>query len=311
MNPLITVIIPTHNRSMELERALRSVVAQTEQSFEILVADDASTEDLNLVISKFSDDRITLLRNNEKTNANVMRNRGIAAAKGKYIAFLDSDDEWTKDHLQLKREWIEKNACDGVYGSSIVDNGETQNPIISRAMADGQHPAEFLLSGGSAPIPSWMVKTEAAKAIRFDENLKRHQDYEFFVRFALAYKWSASPHLSLIIHWKKGAVRNRHAASEIQFVSRYYRELSPLTWKRYHLTHYSEYHEIGADSGILAYYKKESQRHATHLTFMDYCTLHSSRKGIAGFFLNWMGFAFMILKSKFSKPGAPVLPSPY
>ncbi|MFM9984871.1 MAG: glycosyltransferase family 2 protein [Flavobacteriales bacterium] len=308
MNPLVSVIIPTHNRSQELERAMRSVLLQTEQSFEILVADDASTEDLGAVIARLNDTRIRHIRNDEKTNANVMRNHGIREAKGQYIAFLDSDDEWTADHLQLKHAWLEKHTCDGVYGSSIVDDGETQNPIISRSIPKGQHPAEFLLSGGSAPIPSWMVKTEVAKKILFDESLKRHQDYEFFVRFALAYKWSASPYFTLIIHWKKGAVRNRHAASEIQFVSRYYKELSPLTWKRYHLTHYSEYQEIGADSGILAYYKRESMRHTTYITFMDYCTMHSSRKGIVGFFLNWIGFSFLIFKSKFSKALPPTLP---
>ncbi len=310
MNPLISVIIPTHNRSVELERALRSVLHQTEQSFEILVADDASTEDLALVIGKLNDLRIRHIRNNEKTNANVLRNLGIAEAKGQYIAFLDSDDEWLPDHLKLKLQWLETHPCEGVYGSSIVDNGETQHPIISKSIAGGQHPAEFLLSGGSAQTSSWLIKTEAAKSVLFDETLLRHQDYEFFVRFAQQFKWSASTHLTQIIHWKQGVARNRNASSEIRFVSRYYREISPLTWKRYHLTHYSEYLEIGADSGILAYYKRESMRHSAHLTFMDYCTLNSSRKGLVGFFLNWIGFSFLIFKSKFAKPGAPLLPSP-
>ena len=309
MNPLISVIIPTHNRSAELQRAIRSVLHQTEQSFEILVADDASTEDLGVVINDFHDSRIRHIRNDEKTNANVMRNRGIREARGEVIAFLDSDDEWKPDHLQLKYAWLCDHQADGVYGSAVVDDGESIHPIISKNMVRGQHPAEFLLSGGSAPIPSWMVKTESAQSIMFDETLKRHQDYEFFVRFALKYKWSASPHLTLIIHWKRGVVRNRHAASEIQFVSRYYRDISPLTWKRYHLSHFSEYHELGAEQSILAYYKTETQRHPAHLTFMDYCTLRPSRSGIIGFFLNWIGFSWMLFKSKFTKPGAPVVPN--
>lgn len=308
MNPQISVIIPTHNRSAELQRAIQSVLQQTEQSFEVLVCDDASTEDLGAVIRQFNDPRIRHIRNDEKTNANVMRNRGIRAAEGTYIAFLDSDDEWTLQHLELKLKWLKDHTCDGVYGSSIVNDGETMNPIISRDRSSKQHPAEFLLAGGSAPIPSWMVKTTAAREILFDETLKRHQDYEFFVRFALKFTWSASPHLTLIIHWKRGAIRNRNAASEIQFVSRYYREISPLTWKRYHLSHYSEYLEIGADSRIVAYYKREALRYPAHLTFMDYCTVHPTRKGMIGFFLNWIGFSFLILKSKFSKPVAPVVP---
>lgn len=87
-----SVVIPSHNRSAWLVAALESVFAQTEPAFEIIVADDGSTDDTPDVLRKYEGRVKVLTQRNAGPSA--ARNLGIAAATGDYIAFLDSDDLW-------------------------------------------------------------------------------------------------------------------------------------------------------------------------------------------------------------------------
>jgi glycosyltransferase involved in cell wall biosynthesis len=136
--PLVSVVIPTYNRSKELARAIKSVLNQTYQNFEILVVDDGSEENLRVVCDSFNDQRIRFLRNDTHTNANVARNRGIKEAQGEYIAMLDSDDEYLPHHLSRRVEKIKEWDCDGIFGSAYIDNGEEQTLKLSRPVNKGE-----------------------------------------------------------------------------------------------------------------------------------------------------------------------------
>jgi len=98
--PLISVIIPTYNHSNYLSRALQSVCDQTYFNWEAIVIDNNSTDDTNTVIGSFTDKRIRSLKINNNGIIAASRNMGIRAAKGEWIAFLDSDDWWSLDKLE-------------------------------------------------------------------------------------------------------------------------------------------------------------------------------------------------------------------
>ena len=89
----VSVIIPTYNRAHLVGRAIRSVLNQTYQDFEIIVVDDCSTDNTEEIVKGFNDHRIRYMRHDRNRGGSAARNTGIKASQGKYIAFLDSDDE--------------------------------------------------------------------------------------------------------------------------------------------------------------------------------------------------------------------------
>ena len=109
--PLVSIIIPTYNRAKLLPRTINSVLKQNYKNWELIVIDDRSTDNTKELIEGYSkkDSRIKYVLNYHKKGPGGARNCGIENAKGKYIAFLDSDDEWFKHHLKDCVDVLEDN----------------------------------------------------------------------------------------------------------------------------------------------------------------------------------------------------------
>ena len=101
VTPLVSVVIPSYNHARYLGRALQSILDQTYTNWEAIVIDNHSTDKTDEVMTSFTDPRITYLKIHNKGIIAASRNVGIRAAKGEWIAFLDSDDWWTADKLQF------------------------------------------------------------------------------------------------------------------------------------------------------------------------------------------------------------------
>ena len=99
--PLVSVVIPTYNRASLLLRAIRSVLAQTYSTYEVIVVDDCSDDDMRSVLSEFTrtDSRIRVIRHERNRGLSWARNTGIEAATGQYVSFLDDDDEYLPSTL--------------------------------------------------------------------------------------------------------------------------------------------------------------------------------------------------------------------
>ena len=159
-----SVVIPTFNRSTWLVEAIESVFAQTEPPFEIIVADDGSTDDTLSVLEKFAG-RVKVLTQRNAGPA-AARNLGIGAATGDYITFLDSDDLWFPWTLALYREVIGRHGSPAlIEGAHVEFDTASGAPKLERGEVREEAAADYLASPRGGLWPSGVaVKTDVLKA---------------------------------------------------------------------------------------------------------------------------------------------------
>ncbi len=187
MSPLFSVVIPVYNRAQALGDAIRSVLAQQCQDFEIVVVDDGSKDDPGRVVRAFADPRIRFAAQ-ENRGGGAARNAGIDLAQGRFVAFLDSDDVWLPRHLSTMRALLEGTKDIVGYARMVVDRGEGRNFLKPpRAVARDEHMATYLLCDrGFVPTITLVVARETARRVRYHENLRAAEDTDFAIRLYLA-----------------------------------------------------------------------------------------------------------------------------
>ena len=162
----ISVIIPTHNRADILPRAIKSIQNQTRSVDEIIVVSDGSTDNTDEVVKEFAakDDRIQLIEYHPGHNGNYARNKGLEAATGQFIAFLDDDDEWLPRKTELQTS---DRATEIVRLSCHPD----QNPVRPVPRMNGVTPQQLQKASffTDIPNPSGISRTGSAKLIFYRE----------------------------------------------------------------------------------------------------------------------------------------------
>ena len=115
MGKLVSIVVPVYNCEKYIAETVKSILTQTYQDFEVIFVDDESTDSSRQILEKFGDSRIIVTGVDEESGAYAARNKGVAMAKGDYIAFLDSDDIWHKDKLAKTVAHLEKNKAAFVF----------------------------------------------------------------------------------------------------------------------------------------------------------------------------------------------------
>ncbi len=193
--PKISVIISTYNRADLLSRAIGSVLNQTFRDFELIVVDDGSTDNTGKVVNEFQTKykNIQYIRREHSGGAAKPKNTGIKNAKGKYIAILDSDDEWLPEKLERqvnlsessKKPNLEFIGCNSII---VEENGETLD--IHRIPFYKDHFRNILISDYMGSGSGMMYKRSVFDKIGlFDENLKSGQDWEMRIRILQIYNF--------------------------------------------------------------------------------------------------------------------------
>jgi teichuronic acid biosynthesis glycosyltransferase TuaG len=140
MKNKVSVIIPTYNSSSTVTRSIESVLNQTHQNFEIIITDDNSNDNTVLIIKKYlkNHDNIKLFCLNVNQGAGYARNFSIKKASGDYIAFLDSDDYWYPNKLEIQIQFMKKRKIHFTYSSyDIIDEeGRMKNKINAKIKID-------------------------------------------------------------------------------------------------------------------------------------------------------------------------------
>lgn len=270
----VSVVIPYYNNEDTIEDTLRSVISQTYRNLEINVVDDGSGHDISVLIDKIGDNRIRYYRL-EHGNANVARNFGIRKSTGDFIAFLDADDQWKEDHLLYSVNKIKKENSDGIYGSVILKKDGISEGSVSfvRELKEGEKMIDYLLQTGfGAQTSTLLVRAAAAMEVLWDEELQRHQDYDFVVRFSKKYTFSALKKPT-VIYCQKQKKEMIDFQSCIRFIKKYREEIAPDLYINYHLGMLRYARQMQADEKIIRYYKRETTRYKELLSLQRYIFL--------------------------------------
>lgn len=212
--PSVSVIIPVHNRADMIKRAVSSVMGQTFGDWELIVVDDGSDEDIASALKAFDDPRISLIRLTKNSGAPVARNTGVDTARGDVVAFLDSDDEWLTEKLETQLAAMTSSV--GAVLSGFVE--EANGSLTLMVPPEGPISTERLLGGPTPWITTsqLMMRTTAARELRFDEDLLAYQDWDLLLRLGKAHTIVGIPDVLMIKHGHRGrrvyAGHRRHRA---------------------------------------------------------------------------------------------------
>ena len=268
--PLISIIIPAYNPDESFCKTILSVLNQTYENFELIIIDDGSEIDTTSIINKFDDQRI-IYHKLEHKNANVARNYGIAISNGKYIAMLDSDDLWLKNHLEDCLNTLRENGADGLYGSLILrDTKDIERPFYVRGLNKDEKMINYLLqSGYGAQTSTFFLSAESAKDILWDPLLNRHQDYDFIVRYNKRYQLihKEKPTAIYVCSIKEKIIDFK---SCIQFIKSNTDDIEPQLYNNYNLNMLLLAKNKNATSDIINHYIKEATRHKEYLSYDKY-----------------------------------------
>jgi glycosyltransferase involved in cell wall biosynthesis len=203
---LVSVIIPTYNSAQYVAEAVGSALAQTYQPVEIIVVDDGSTDDTAALLGSFGDRIRYIFQKNQ--GVSIARNRGIAAAHGQLIAFLDADDMWLPKKLEIQVNQLDRDPSVGLlHADAFYLDGETnQRSRHSRppTFREGNCYIPLFL-GNRILISSVLVRRECLDKVGpFDEKISKAsvEDYDLWLRVARYFElgYSTEPLITYRLH---------------------------------------------------------------------------------------------------------------
>lgn len=174
----ISVVIPAYNREETIVECLDSVVNQTYKPYEVIVVDDASSDNTVKAVENYPSDIVRVIRCSQNAGAQVARNIGIKESKGDWIAFQDSDDTWLPDKLERQKEAIEKSGFNVCAGAGIwKENG--QEKVMMSGGKSGDAFGEALITKTYIMFQTLLVKKEILEQIGYlDEKVEAYQELD-------------------------------------------------------------------------------------------------------------------------------------
>ena len=176
-----SIVIPTFNRADLLKRAVESVLAHTLQDWELIVVDDASTDQTPAVLAAICDPRLRVLRNDPNRERSASRNRGIEATTADYVCFLDSDDLYLPNHLETLAQAIEAAPVkEAMFFTQFLRKCPDHDELVSYPPVSANR-VEYVIRNQIATPTTCFHRSLLAKN-RFDTTLKINEDVELFAR---------------------------------------------------------------------------------------------------------------------------------
>lgn len=200
--PHVSVVLPVYNRAELLRVSAGSVLAQSFADLELIIVDDGSSDDVEKVVRSFADRRVRYVRRETNGGVSAARNTGISLARGRYVAFQDSDDEWLLGKLQTQLEVLGADECLLVGG---VIRSSRKRALLQSLVSPGS-PARYLsfdeaVWNRNSYTQSWLLPRYMLEQVGgFDERFRVWEDYELLIRLAAHFPVKAFPAPLVLSH---------------------------------------------------------------------------------------------------------------
>jgi len=216
--PRVTVVIPTYNRAGLLMEAIQSALAQSYRDLEVLVCDDGSSEDTGARVEAL-DPRVRYLKLPHAGRPGAPRNRGIEAARGELIAFLDDDDLWEPDKLARQIELIDEQGLNLVYTDRqlLPGGGVPAELVISPPLAGPDRLLDLVVAGHFPHVCTLLASSDLLREVGgFDETLATGEDLDLCLRLSLAARAGKVQAALVVIRRRPESLSNRSEAEAFQ-----------------------------------------------------------------------------------------------
>jgi len=186
-NPLVSVIIPTYNRGELISRTIESALAQSWQNIEVIVVDDASTDNTRTVVEHFIDPKIKYFCLEKNSGPSTARNTGVNRSQGQFVTFLDSDDGWNTQKIEQQLAAIRQQADPGnvvCYTKAIIVQDNNTSLLPTRGKHEDEPVGDYILCGSDGLIhtSSLMLALDLALANPFPVDQNIFEDWDLFLR---------------------------------------------------------------------------------------------------------------------------------
>lgn len=183
---LVSVVLPTHDRAHLLRRGAGSVLAQSYTDLELLIVDDASTDETAVVVRELGDPRVRYHRLKRRCGAPAARNAGLQMAAGRFVAFQDSDDEWHGEKLAAQVRRLaglpKRTALTYTAMTRIAAGGAVRIPRLHDRRRLSGDLRSSLVHGNFISTQTVLARTDALRAVGgFDEGMPRLQDWDLWL----------------------------------------------------------------------------------------------------------------------------------
>tara|TARA_B100000579_G_scaffold1672_1_gene1313 strand:- start:57 stop:842 length:786 start_codon:yes stop_codon:yes gene_type:complete len=189
-NALVSVIVNCHNGEQYLEECIKSVINQSYENWELIFWDNCSSDNSKLVLEKFSDKRIKYFRSNKFLNLYNARNLAIEKSKGEYIGFLDTDDFWEKDKIDIQVKFFNKHKDYEIVFSNyyLIKEKQKVRTIKHKLILPSGKITQNLLNFYSIGILTTLVRRNIFKRYKFNKDYNIIGDFDLFITLSQKFK---------------------------------------------------------------------------------------------------------------------------
>ena len=230
-HPSVSVILPTYNRAACLNRSIDSVLNQSFAEFELIVVDDGSTDETESLVASYGDSRVVYVRLQQNRGLSAARNAGLERARGRFLAFQDSDDEWYSNKLEVGLKAFANNPQASVVYSDMIRRSKDgrekymKSPEINRGRLI--NPETGFWQPYMLAMQPCLIRRSRIENLRFDESFHFFEDLDFHLSLGMDNDYVHIKQPSVIYNESDGltADPSREPLARRQLLKKYRHEL--------------------------------------------------------------------------------------